>query len=161
MQYLGQLNDLEIDSPLKSLDGKKDWPALVAAFDAEYARVYADAARSPELGFGITGAILRGSVVTSKPAIPNDKDCGKTPSAESKRGTRKFYDQRKWVEADLYHMESLMPGNHVKGPCVIESDATTFVVPTGFETFLDTHRLFHLIETDAIKKVAFNTVDAI
>jgi acetone carboxylase beta subunit len=161
MQYLGQLNDLEIDSPLKSVKDKKDWPALVAAFDAEYARVYADAARSPELGFGITGAILRGSVETSKPAIPNEKDHGKQPPAGAKTGTRKFYDQRKWVEADLYHMESLMPGNHVKGPCVIESDATTFVVPTGFETFLDNHRLFHLVETDAIQKVAFNTVDAI
>jgi acetone carboxylase beta subunit len=32
------------------------------------------------------------------------------------------------------------------GPCVIESDATTFVVPPGFETFMDKHRLFHLIE---------------
>ena len=159
MQYLGQLNDLEIDSPLPSLKGKKDWPALVAAFDAEYARVYADAARSPELGFGITGAILRGSVETSKPAIPNEKEQGETPAAGSKTGTRKFYDQRKWVEAGVYHMESLMPGNRVDGPAVIESDATTFVVPTGFATFLDKHRLFHLIETEDLT-VAFNYVDA-
>jgi acetone carboxylase beta subunit len=159
MQYLGQLNDLEIDSPLPSLKGKKDWPALVAAFDAEYARVYADAARSPELGFGITGAILRGSVETSKPAIPNEKEHGETPAAGSKTGTRKFYDQRKWVEAGVYHMESLMPGNRVDGPAVIESDATTFVVPKGFATFLDKHRLFHLIETEDLT-VAFNYVDA-
>ncbi|MBT7437875.1 MAG: hydantoinase/oxoprolinase family protein, partial [Cellvibrionales bacterium] len=142
MQYLGQLNDLEIDSPLPKVKGKKDWPALVAAFDAEYARVYADAARSPELGFGITGAILRGSVETSKPAVPDEKEQGETPAAGSKTGTRKFYDRRKWVEADLYHMESLMPRNRVEGPAVIESDATTFVVPTGFATFLDKHRLF-------------------
>ena len=96
MQYLGQLNDLEIDSPLPSLKGKKDWPALVAAFDAEYARVYADAARSPELGFGITGAILRGSVENSKHAIANEKEQGETPAAGSKTGTRKVYSQRKW-----------------------------------------------------------------
>jgi acetone carboxylase beta subunit len=159
MQYLGQLNDLEIDSPLPKVKGKKDWPALVAAFDAEYARVYADAARSPELGFGITGAILRGSVETSKPAVPDEKEQGETPAAGSKTGTRKFYDRRKWVEADLYHMESLMPGNRVEGPAVIESDATTFVVPTGFATFLDKHRLFHLIETEDLT-VAFNYVDA-
>jgi acetone carboxylase beta subunit len=159
MQYLGQLNDLEIDSPLPKVKGKKDWPALVAAFDAEYARVYADAARSPELGFGITGAILRGSVETSKPAVPDEKEHGETPAAGAKTGTRKFYDRRKWVEADLYHMESLLPGNRVEGPAVIESDATTFVVPTGFATFLDKHRLFHLIETEDLT-VAFNYVDA-
>ena len=28
----------------------------------------------------------------------------------------------------------------------IESDATTFVVPDGFETTIDKHRLFHLKE---------------
>ena len=32
------------------------------------------------------------------------------------------------------------------GPAVIESDSTTFVVPDGFETYLDKHRLFHLKE---------------
>jgi acetone carboxylase beta subunit len=33
---------------------------------------------------------------------------------------------------------------HIIGPAIIESDATTFVVPDGFETTLDKHRLFHL-----------------
>jgi acetone carboxylase beta subunit len=43
-------------------------------------------------------------------------------------------------------MEALCPGNRVRGPAIIESEATTFVVPDGFETFLDGHRLFHLNE---------------
>jgi acetone carboxylase beta subunit len=43
-------------------------------------------------------------------------------------------------------MESLSPGNRIVGPAIIESDATTFVVPNGFETWLDGHRLFHLKE---------------
>lgn len=43
-------------------------------------------------------------------------------------------------------MEALQPGNHIVGPAVIESDSTTFVVPDGFETYLDKHRLFHLKE---------------
>jgi acetone carboxylase beta subunit len=41
-------------------------------------------------------------------------------------------------------MERLRPGNTITGPAIIESDATTFVVPDGFETSLDGHRLFHL-----------------
>jgi len=44
-------------------------------------------------------------------------------------------------------------------PSLNESDATTFVVPKGFATFLDKHRLFHLIETEDLT-VAFNYVDA-
>jgi N-methylhydantoinase A/oxoprolinase/acetone carboxylase beta subunit len=44
-------------------------------------------------------------------------------------------------------MEELKPGNEIIGPAIIESDATTFVVPDGFATTLDKHRLFHLRET--------------
>lgn len=146
MQYLGQLNDLEMNSPLASIKKAEDWDKLVETFDETYARVYADAARSPELGFGITGAILRGSVETKKPAIPSEPDAGPTPPEDAKLGTRKFYYERKWVDAQLYSMEKLLPGNRITGPAVIESDATTYVVPTGFETWLDGHRLYHLIE---------------
>lgn len=146
MQYLGQLNDLEIDSPLASLSSAEEWDDLVQAFDDTYARVYASAARSPELGFGITGAILRGSVETKKPNIPEEPDAGPKPAPEASLGSRPFYYDKKWVEAKLYKMELLKPGNEIKGPAVIESDATTFVVPPGFETFLDVNRLFHLIE---------------
>ena len=146
MQYLGQLNDLEIDSPVAALSGADDWDSLVQAFNDTYARVYADAARSPELGYGITGAIMRGSVETKKPNIPEEPEAGPTPSPESRMGTRPFYYEKEWVEAAIYHMEKLKPGNEIKGPAVIESDATTYVVPPGFETFLDVNRLFHLIE---------------
>ncbi len=43
-------------------------------------------------------------------------------------------------------MESLKAGNRIVGPAIIESPATTFVVPSGFETHVDSHRLFHLKE---------------
>jgi acetone carboxylase beta subunit len=43
-------------------------------------------------------------------------------------------------------MEALMAGNRVVGPAIIESPATTFVLPPGFETSLDKHRIFHLKE---------------
>ena len=146
MQYLGQLNDLEMDSPLASVGTAADWDKLVGTFDETYARVYADAARSPELGFGITGAILRGSVETKKPSIPHEEEGSATPDASASIGERPFYYNSEWVTAKLYHMESLNPGNRITGPAVIESDATTYVVPTGFETWMDGHRLFHLIE---------------
>jgi len=146
MQYLGQLNDLEMSSPLSDIGSPEDWDKLVATFDETYGRVYADAARSPELGFGVTAAIMRGSVETKKPSIPSEPDAGPNPPAEAVIGERPFYYGRKWVTAKLYKMESLLPGNRITGPAVIESDATTYVIPTGFETWLDGHRLFHLIE---------------
>lgn len=146
MQYMGQLNDLEIDSPLSSASTAADWDKLVDAFDETYARVYASAARSPELGFSVTGAILRGYVMTKKPVLPEDPDGGPVPPKAAHLGKRPFYRHKRWVQADIWKMEDLMAGNYIAGPAIIESPATTFVVPEGFETYLDKHRLFHLKE---------------
>ncbi len=146
MQYLGQLNDLEIDSPLPSVASAADWERLVEAFDDTYARVYASAARSPELGFGITGAIMRGIVGVKKPQVPHEEFSGQIPPATAVTGSRPFYRSGVWKEAKLYSMEALRAGNRIVGPAVIESPATTLVVPDGWVTELDNHRLFHLRE---------------
>ncbi|MCP5124183.1 MAG: hydantoinase/oxoprolinase family protein [Gammaproteobacteria bacterium] len=146
MQYMGQLNDLEITSPVTAATTAADWDQIVAAFEHTYGRVYASSARSPELGFSVTTAIMRGLVTTQKPVLPEDPEDGPTPPDEAYLGTRPFYRHKKWVEATIWKMEALHPGNHIVGPAIIESDATTFVVPTGFETTLDKHRLFHLKE---------------
>ena len=146
MQYTGQLNDLEIISPITNASTAADWDKIVEAFETTYGRVYANSARSPELGNSCTGAIMRGTVVTQKPVLPEDPDGGPTPPAEAFLGTRPFYRHKKWVDAKLYKMELLKAGNHIVGPAIIESDATTFVVPDGFETTVDKHRLFHLKE---------------
>lgn len=144
MQYRGQLNDLEIESPLPSVGTAEDWDKLVEAFNTTYARVYAAAARSPELGYSVTGAILRGTVPITKPKIPVEPLQGETPPDSAFLGTRKFYRKKRWTDARIYLMEALNPGNCIIGPAIIESDATTFVVPDGFKTWLDAHRLFHL-----------------
>ncbi len=146
MQYMGQLNDLEIISPVAHAGTAADWNKIVEAFETTYGRVYANSARSPELGYSVTGAIMRGTVATQKPVLPEDADEGPVPPANARLGTRPFYRHKKWVDAVIWKMESLKAGNHISGPAIIESDATTFVVPDGFRTTVDKHRLFHLIE---------------
>jgi hypothetical protein len=51
MQYFGQLNDLELPSPVARIESRADVAALVDAFEELYAKVYVRSARSPELGF--------------------------------------------------------------------------------------------------------------
>ncbi|MCE8468036.1 hydantoinase/oxoprolinase family protein, partial [Rhodovulum sulfidophilum] len=70
MQYRGQLNDLEIESPIGAAGNADDWDRLVDTFNDTYGRVYAASARSPELGYSVTGAIMRGTVPIPKPKIP-------------------------------------------------------------------------------------------
>lgn len=146
MQYQGQLNDLEIEAPIASFKGLDDWDALVTAFDDTYTRVYAKAARSPELGYSITGAIVRGIVEVAKPRIPEEPLSSETPPKEAFLGMRNVYWKGEWIVADIWEMEKLKPGNKINSFAILESPATTFVIPPGFETFLDQHRIFHLKE---------------
>jgi acetone carboxylase beta subunit len=146
MQYQGQLNDLEIESPLMRAETSDHWDALVDAFEQTYARVYAKAARSPELGYTVTGAIVRGVVDVPKPKIPEETVVGEEPPKEAYLGKRRVFWAGEWVEADIWEMEALKAGNRIKSFSIIESPATTFVVPFGFETVLDSHRIFHLRE---------------
>lgn len=147
MQYMGQLNDLEINSPIAGASTAQDWDRIVEAFEDTYGRVYARSARSPELGFSVTGAIMRGMVATQKPVLPEDPDGGPRPPKDARVGTRALYRHKVWHDAVIWKMEALKPGNTITGPAIVESDATTFVVPKGFVTTLDKHRLFHLKET--------------
>lgn len=146
MQYQGQLNDLEIEAPIKQFNGIADWYALVQTFEEMYTRVYAKSALSPELGYSITGAIVRGVVDVAKPKIPEEPLSGETPPAEAYLGTRKVYWDGQWIQADIWEMEKLKPGNRIKAFAIMESPATTYVIPPGFETYLDQHRIFHLKE---------------
>ena len=144
MQYMGQLNDLEITAPISSASTAEDWKKITEAFEETYSRVYASSARSPELGFSATGAIMRGLVATQKPVLPEDPESGVAAPKSAYLGKRPFYRHKKWVDAAIWQMESLLAGNRIMGPAIIESASTTFVVPDGFETTLDKHRLFHL-----------------
>ena len=146
MQYQGQLNDLEIEAPISSFKSIDDWENLVKTFEETYARVYAKSALSPELGYSITGAIVRGVVEVAKPQIPKEPLYGETPPVEAFLGLRKIYWNGESLQAKIYEMEKLLPGNRIHEFSIIESTATTLVVPIGFEAYLDENRIFHLKE---------------
>src|SRR5947207_229553 len=66
MQYYGQLNDIEIVSPRLELDDHAHLDELIDAFEDAYAKVYARSARSPELGYLVTHAVVTGRVEVEK-----------------------------------------------------------------------------------------------
>ena len=109
-----------------------------------YSRVYAKSALSPELGYSITGAIVRGVVDVPLPKIPEEPLSDETPPEEAYLGTRQVYWDGEWIDAKIYEMEKLLPGNVIEAFSIIESTATTFVVPPGFDNYLDPYRIFHL-----------------
>ncbi len=82
MQYYGQLNDIEIVSPHAELEDDAQLDDLIAEFEDAYGKVYARSARSPELGYLVTQAIVHGSVEVEKPALPDLGEREGTPPAQ-------------------------------------------------------------------------------
>jgi acetone carboxylase, beta subunit len=146
MQYRGQLNDLEIASP----HDDADLDDLVAAFERAYAKLYARSARSPELGYVITQAIVLGRTDVEKPRLPELPETGSgAPGAAASKGTRTV----RWSDAvattEILELDRLAPGDVVQGPAIVEHSATTFAIPPGRSAALDGHLIFHLGGTGA------------
>ncbi len=144
MQYLGQLNDLEVKCRKKVLEGPEDLDMVVQDFEDLYGKVYALAAKSPELGYLLTTVVVAGRVDIDKPLLPEKPLGKKRPPETAKKGERSVYWHGEWVKAEILEMDRLQPGNEIHGLAVIEAPSTTLLVPPDRYVFLDEHSIFHL-----------------
>jgi acetone carboxylase, beta subunit len=147
MQYYGQLNDIEIVSPHMELEEGEHVDDLIVSFEDAYAKVYARSARSPELGYLVTQAIVLGRVPVEKPALPQ-LAAGGWQLAEIGKGSRPVWWHDGFVDTPIYDLEAVGAGQVVEGPAVLESQATTFTIPPGRTARLDEHQIFHLEAAD-------------
>jgi N-methylhydantoinase A/acetone carboxylase beta subunit len=148
MQYFGQLNDIEIVSPHMELEEGGQVDDLIAEFENAYAKVYARSARSPELGYLVTQAIVLGKVDVEKPALPQLEVAGGRGQVAGGKGSRPVWWHEGFVDTDIYELEAVPGGQAVEGPAVLESPATTFTIPPGRRARLDEHQIFHLEAAD-------------
>lgn len=149
VQYVGQLNDVEIHLPFDRVATRDQVQEIIERFEDLYSTMYSRSARSPELGYLVTTAVLTGVVDVEKPVLPEEPLGDQAPDEAARRGTRDVYFKGEWTTASIYDMERLRPGNLVTGFAVIESPSTTLVVPTGREALLDQHRIFHVLDAPA------------
>ncbi len=141
MQYYGQLNDIEIVSPQMELEEAEQLDQLIAEFEQAYGKVFARSARSPELGYLVTHAIVQGSVPVEKPVLPDlDQVSGDPPA----KGSRDVHWGEGFLATTIYELDQVGPGQEIEGPAIVESVATTFALPPGRSARLDRHRIFHL-----------------
>lgn len=140
MQYAGQLNDIEIVAGGKGPEGVNE---TIARFEEAYGKIYAQSARSPELGYVITSVIVTGSTPVEKPTLPVEEERPHQP--EPKEARRTWWSERGGhVETPVFDQETLRAGARLEGPAIVEASSSTFVIPPGRSAFLDRHRIFHL-----------------
>ncbi|MBV8272525.1 MAG: hydantoinase/oxoprolinase family protein [Cupriavidus sp.] len=152
MLYHGQLNDLEIVSPLAQLDSAEDLDRLSDAFEALYGQVYGLAARTPQFGYFITSLVMRGVTDVEKPVLPREALKGPDEwKGSAIKGGRDIYWNGEWENAAIIDLLQLPAGSVVDGPAVVESPSSTMLVPPGRSVRLDEHRVFHMSTSAAIK----------
>jgi N-methylhydantoinase A/acetone carboxylase beta subunit len=142
MQYYGQLNDIEIYSPAQRLQEAADVDRLIDAFENAYGKMYARSAKSPELGYLVTYAIVTGAVEVEKPSLPLEPPAGPEPPAA--KATRPVWWQAEWAGTPIFEQSDLRAGNVIAGPAIVESPADTLAIPPGRRARLDQHLIFHL-----------------
>jgi N-methylhydantoinase A len=146
IRYGGQLEDLEVISPVFRINNANDMDRLIAAFEGKYSKVYTYGAQHSEAGYQMFEVGLRASVPKPKPDIRRYPLSEKIPPKTAFKGEREVYNNQTWQKAKLYEMDLLEPGNEIRGLAIIEAPATTLPVPAGKKIIIDEFKRFWLVE---------------
>jgi acetone carboxylase, beta subunit len=144
MRYAGQLTDLECESPVRDARTPKALDRVVATWEALYERINSRVSKYAEAGYGIFEVGLLASVASVKPKISKQRLRNASPTKNAAKGKRSVYASGAWVDATIWEMERLQPGNVIAGPAIIEQSATTLVVPSSRSVRVDEYGFFRL-----------------
>ena len=144
VRYGGQMEDLEVISPVSRINSPEDMDKLLAAFESLYEKVYAGVAKHERAGFQIMELGITVVAPKVKPKLTKRPLEGKKPPQEAIKGEREVYYNGVWGKATIYDMDRLKPGNEVHGLAVVEAPATTLFLPPGRRIRVDEWTLIWL-----------------
>ena len=144
IRYYGQLEDVEVESPVSVVDSSGDLEKLLSRFDELYTRMFTLAARPEAPTIQVTEVCVIASVETVKPRLRRKELRGARPPAQARKGRRPVFRSGRWSDADIWQMEALQPGNEIDGLAVIEASNTTLFVPPEWRVRIDDHEIYWL-----------------
>jgi N-methylhydantoinase A/oxoprolinase/acetone carboxylase beta subunit len=144
MRYYGQLDDLEVESPVTRLTSAEDVDTIVTTFEDLFTRTYTLAGKPPFPTFLINEVAVTAQVETNKPVIVKHALEGKDPPKAAFKERRKVFQRGQWHDASIYEMDELRPGNEISGVSVIEAPSTTLFLPVDWHAKLDENLIFRL-----------------
>ncbi len=142
MKFLGQLHDIEVESPVDSLETVEDMNTLIAHFEDVYTTMLTLAAKPDSGEYQLTEVCVIAKVDTVKPTLRKFELQSKEPPKQAKKGTRQVFQRGKWQEADIWEMEKLVAGNEIDGLAIIEASNTTLFVPPEWHVRIDEHEIY-------------------
>ncbi len=142
MRYTGQLEDVEVHSPMIAPKSVDDMRRILAEFEQVYAKINHRVSRYGAAGFSIMELGITAVADKVKPILER-RPLGKSDPGSAHKGTRNAYIGGRWHKANLYEMDHLQPGHEITGPAIIEHPATTLVVHPQDSVFVDEWTLLH------------------
>lgn len=151
MLYGGQVNVKRTGCPILQINTDEDAQAVYDAFEKEFSEAFSPLVVNKPGGVYLDHFVLRVTVPTKKPAIPEFPLQGKSPEG-ARLGSRECYwpETRQSVETPIYSFEQLQPGNLIHGPAIIEAELTTVIVPPTQKLSIDKHGLGILESAEAV-----------
>lgn len=137
LRYTGQLDDVEVVSPVDQVNSPIDLNSIIAAFEKRYEELYGAGSQYAAAGYQILEVGFLSSSPRTKPVMQKYPYVSETPPKDAHKGKRKVYNNGKWHKADLWELDLLEPGNEVRGLAVIEHPATTLFVPSDMKVKVD------------------------
>jgi acetone carboxylase beta subunit len=144
VRYGGQMQDLEVVSPVSRIDSAEDMDKLTDAFEALYEKVYAGVAKHQRAGFMMMEVGITATLPKVKPKLVKRPLEDKDPLPECIKGERRVYYDGAWHETTIYDMDRLRPGNEIDGIAIVEAPATTLFLPPGKHIRMDEWSLIWL-----------------
>lgn len=148
IRYYGQLDDVEVESPVSTLATAADVDALLARFEEIFGKMFTLAGKPPDPTYLVTEVSVIAQVATIKPAVLKYDLEDKQPSKKAIKDKRPIFQKGRWVEGTIYEMDELRPGNEFTGLAVVEASNTTLFVPEGWRVKIDEYKVYWMDRGD-------------
>jgi len=134
MRYVGQFHEIEIPLPgeLKSVE---DVQQVLKSFHARHKELYTFAL--PERGVEFRTISLRATVKGGHDLKLVPLSRAKADAKAAFKRKRRCLFGKNWIDTPCYDGARLLAGNMIRGPAIIEEEATTVVIPATFVCSVD------------------------
>ena len=143
MRYTGQLEDVEVYSPINRINNEEDLNLVISTFRNIYKNINRSVSEYGQTSVSVMEMGMIASVEKIKPRLVKSKLGQSEPTAQAFKGYREVYFDGNWAKTSLWEMDEILPGNEIKGPAIIEHPATTLVIHPGDLVGMDEWSMLH------------------
>jgi N-methylhydantoinase A len=146
MRHRGQINEVEVMLPEGRLTGDFLEP-LRQRFYGRYEQLYGKGSSYRGARLEIVTLRVRATAATPRPKLSKARKLVSAVPKAAKRGTRPIYwaEPKRTIKTPIFDGAALMPGNRIKGPCVVETTQTNVVVHPGRTLRVDAFGNFEIL----------------